>query len=60
MQHPVNCFVALGEQDTIIDPKASALQFTDATIKHYDDDHYMHKTFETIMYEFEGYLQEKF
>jgi predicted esterase YcpF (UPF0227 family) len=60
MRKPVNCFVALGEQDSIIDPKASALRFTDAMIKYYDDDHYMHKAFETLMREFEAYLQERF
>ena len=60
MRHPENCFVALGKQDTIIDPEASALQFTDAMIKRYDDDHYMHKEFETMMREFEEYLQGKF
>lgn len=60
MRHPVNCFVALGEEDTIIDPQTSALHFTDAIVKHYDDDHYMHKVFELLMYEFEAYLQEKF
>lgn len=60
MRSPLNCFVALGEHDTIIDPEASALQFTDALIRYYDDDHYMHKTFETLMCEFEDYLQERF
>ena len=60
MRHPVNCFIALGKQDTIINPEASALQFTDAMIKHYDDDHYMHKAFETLMNEFEVYLGERF
>ncbi len=60
MQPPVNCFVALGEQDSIIDSHASALHFKDALIKRYDDDHYMHKTFETLMREFEAYLQDKF
>lgn len=60
MKHPVNCFVALGKEDTIIDPEASALQFTEAVIRHYDDDHYMHKSFETLMGEFEAYLEQRF
>ena len=60
MRHPVNCFVALGKKDTIIDPQASAMNFTDALIKQYDDDHYMHNAFETLMCEFEDYLQERF
>lgn len=60
LKPPVNCFVALGEQDSIIDPQTSASQFTDAMIRHYDDDHYMHNTFEKLMREFEEYLQEKF
>lgn len=60
LRHPVNCFVALGKQDTVIDPEASALYFTDALVKTYDDDHYMLKTFETVLAEFEAYLSEKF
>jgi uncharacterized protein len=60
MHSPENCLVALGEQDTIIDPQTSASHFKDALIKYYNDDHYMHKTFETLMREFEAYLQTKF
>jgi len=60
LKHPTNCFVALGKQDTIIDPEASSLHFSDALVKVYDDDHYMLKSFDTLMQEFEDYLAESF
>jgi len=60
LSKPVHCFVALGKDDTIIDPKASALYFSKACVKTYEDDHYMLKCFEKVMGEFENYLDEKF
>lgn len=60
LKHPANCFVALGEKDTIINPEASSLHFSDALVKSYPDDHYMLESFSSIMKEFEEYLEEKF
>lgn len=59
MKHPTNCFVALGDKDTTIDPAASSLHFSDAFVKNYPDDHYMFESFNTVMREFEDFLQEK-
>jgi len=60
LKHPINCFVALGSQDSIIDPKKSALHFSDALVKNYDDDHYMLNSFPAIMKDFENFLEETF
>ena len=60
LKHPTNCFVALGSKDEIIDHQASSLHFSDAAVKIYDDDHYMLKSFKTIMNDFENFLEEKF
>lgn len=60
MKHPVNCFVALGLKDEIINPEASSLHFADALVKNYDDDHYMIKSFKDLMQDFEDYLEESF
>lgn len=60
LKHPTNCFVALGTHDTIINPEAAALHFADAVIKNYDDDHYMLKSFPSIMKDFEVFLDERF
>jgi len=60
LKHPINCFVALGNQDSIIDPKKSALHFSDALVKSYDDDHYMLNSFPAIMKDFENYLEDTF
>ena len=60
LKHPVNCFVALGNQDSIIDPQKSSLHFADALIKTYHDDHYMLKSFPAVMKDFEAFLEETF
>ena len=60
LKKPANCFVALGEEDNIIDPEATAAYFTEATIKTYDDDHLMHRSFESILADFEAFLEERF
>ena len=57
---PKNCFVALGEHDTIINPQDASLHFSNALVKTYDDDHYMLKSFEKILLDFEEYLEETF
>lgn len=60
LKKPKNCFVALGEQDTIIDPKASALYFSEAIVTKYDDDHLMLDSFDKILRDFEDFLETKF
>ncbi len=60
LKKPKNCFVAVGNQDTIIDPKASAEYFSEATVKEYDDDHLMIDAFDTILNDFEDFLGTKF
>jgi len=60
MTAPKNCFVALGEHDTIINPKDSSLHFSKALVQTYDDDHYMLKSFEKVIEDFETYLEETF
>jgi len=60
LKHPMNCFVALGDNDKIIDPGVSSLHFADAFVKRYEDDHYMLKSFPQIMKDFEEYMEEKF
>jgi predicted esterase YcpF (UPF0227 family) len=57
---PPNCFVTLGEHDTVINPKESSLHFSNAFVKTYNDDHYMLKSFENILNDFEKYLEETF
>jgi len=60
MKHPMNCFVALGNNDATLDSEASSLHFADAFVKSYDDDHYMLKCFAQVMEDFEKYLEESF
>jgi len=60
MLHPARCFVALGKHDDVIDPEQSSLHFADACVKTYEDDHFMVKSFKTIMQDFENYLEEQF
>ena len=60
MKRPMNCFVALGKKDNTINPQESALYFSDAVVKTYDDNHYMLESFNTIMQEFEEFLEESF
>lgn len=57
---PANCFVALGDHDEIIDANASSAHFPMATVKHYDDDHRMIKSFPQVLQDFEKFLEEKF
>ncbi len=60
MRHPSNCFVALGEKDSIIDPEASALHFSDALVRTYPDDHYMLNSFAAVMKDFEVFVEKIF
>ena len=60
MKTPNNCFVALGEHDTIINPKDSSLHFSNAIVKSYNDDHYMLKSFEQVLLDFENSLQVQY
>ena len=60
LEHPVNCYVALGKRDTIINPEESALHFADALVKSYEDDHYMLKSFKTVLNDFELSLEGRF
>ena len=60
LKKPRNCFVALGDKDTTIDPKASAKNFNEAFVKNYDDDHLMLKSFDNILSDFEEFLKDKF
>lgn len=60
LNHPQNCFVALGTKDEVIDAQASCAHFSDAFVKHYEDDHYMWESFPNIMKDFENYLEERF
>ncbi len=57
---PANCYVALGEHDETIDPQASSAHFSQATVKTYDDDHYMLNAFAQVMQDFEAFLEESF
>jgi len=59
MNVPTNCFVALGNRDTIIKPEASALHFSDAYVNNYDDEHMMLNSFEKIMDDFEEFLNAR-
>jgi len=60
LTHPARCFVALGNNDEIIDAEESALHFSDACVKTYEDNHAMLKSFPKVMKEFEDYLEEQF
>ncbi len=60
LKKPKNCFVALGKRDDIIDPQASASYFSEATVKEYDDDHIMIDCFDTVLSDFEDFLETKF
>ncbi len=60
LKKPRNCFVALGQQDTTIDPEASAVYFNEAFVKSYDDGHLMLKSFDDILSDFENFLEERF
>lgn len=59
LKKPKNCFVALGLQDTVIDPQITREYFQDAEIKEYDDDHIMINSFNEVLSDFEDYLQDK-
>lgn len=60
MTPPLNCYVALGKDDETIDPLASSAHFSHATVKVYDDDHYMLNSFEQVIKDFEDFLEEEF
>ena len=60
MKHPANCFVALGQKDSVIDPEASSLHFSDALVKNYPDDHFMFESFTAVMKDFEVFLEGTF
>ncbi len=60
LKKPRNCFVALGDHDDTIDPEASALYFSEAFVKNYDDGHLLLKSFDDVLSDFELYLKDKF
>ncbi len=57
---PPSCFVALGENDDVIDPNASAKHFYNASVTIYPDDHRMVQSFSQLMQDFEALLEKTF
>ena len=60
LKKPTNCFVALGKEDNVINIESTTEYFSDATVKVYEDDHFMHNSFETIITDFENFLEETY
>lgn len=60
LKPPRNCFVALGERDSTIDPKASAEYFEKAHTQTYEDEHAMLSSFEEVLRDFEVFLEDNF